>query len=341
MAVSIIEVAKLANVSRMTVTRVMRNDSVRKETRQRVLCAMRELGYVPSRAAQAMRSLDPLRSSQATCFALVFGVDTQKADDFFCEVTRGIEKKASEFGLCALQVHWLEDIENSWLKMQTVLSIDGLCGVILVGQFSSEEVSAIKKVNANIVIVDGPVPDGVKAAGVESDNSGGCELALCHLIECNVKKPLILTGPKEHYFSQAMMIAVDKYREQFESLEVLNTDYTSEMAKKCVNKLIDSNIEFDAIFGNDTLCIGAMKALAEHDIRIPEDVKIIGFDDIPLCQFLTPSLSSIHIDKQHLGGEAVKVLVDIVRKGKKADNIRLKINSELRKRESTGLIVNS
>lgn len=340
MAVSIIEVAKLANVSRMTVTRVMRSDSVREETRQRVLCAMRELGYVPSRAARAMRSLDPLRSSQATCFALVFGVDTQKSDDFFCEVSRGIEKKASEFGLCALHVHWLEDIESSWLKMQTVLSIDGLCGVILVGQFSFEEVTAIKKVNENIVIVDGPVPDGVEAAGVESDNLAGAEEALCHLLECNVKKPIILTGPKDHYFSQAMMTIVDKYRDKFESLEVFNTNYTSEMAKKCVEKLIDSNIEFDAIFGNDTLCIGAMKALAEHNILIPEDVKIIGFDNIPVCQFLVPSLTSINIDKQGLGREAVKALVDIVRNGKKKNNIKLMINSELIKRNSTRKINN-
>jgi DNA-binding LacI/PurR family transcriptional regulator len=335
MAVSIIEVAKRANVSRMTVTRVMRNDSVREETRQRVLQAMRELGYVPSRAAQAMRSSDPLRSSQATCFALVFGVDTQKADDFFCEVTRGIERQASEFGLCALQVHWLEDLESSWLKMQTVLSIDGLCGVLLVGQFSSEDVNAIKKVNSNIVMVDGPVPTGTDVAGVESDNFGGCELALCHLLECNVKKPLILTGPKEHYFSQSMMMALNKYRDKFESVEIINTDYTSDMARKCVNKLIYSKIEFDAVFGNDILCIGAMKALTEHYIKVPEEVKIIGFDNIPVCQYLTSSLSSIHIDKQRLGEEAVKALVDIVRNEKKADNIKLVINAELRKREST------
>ena len=83
MGVSIVEVAKRAKVSRMTVTRVMRNDSVREVTQKRVLKAMRELGYVPSKAARAMRSSDPLRSSQSSCFALVFGVDTQNADDFF------------------------------------------------------------------------------------------------------------------------------------------------------------------------------------------------------------------------------------------------------------------
>ena len=95
MGVSIVEVARAADVSRMTVTRVMRGDAVKPATRQRVLDAMFALGYVPSTAARAMRSKDSLRANQARCFAMVFGGDTQKADEFFCEVTRGVEHKAA------------------------------------------------------------------------------------------------------------------------------------------------------------------------------------------------------------------------------------------------------
>lgn len=335
MGVSIVEVARRADVSRMTVTRVMRNDPVKEETRKRVLESMQELGYVPSSAARAMRSRDTLRSSQSNCFALVFGVDTQKADEFFCEVTRGVEKQAAEFGLCALQVHWLEETRNSWLRMQTVLAIDGLCGVILAGQFQVEEIKSIQKVNPNIVIVDSPVPAGVKVPGVESDNIGGCRLALRHLLDCDVKNPVILAGPKEHYFSKAMMKALCDVRKQFESVKIYNTDYSMESARKQINRLVNDNIKFDAVFGNDTLCIGAMRALAEHDIPVPYKVKVIGFDDIPACQFLKPSLTSIHIDKQSLGGEAVKMLVALVRDGEMSANVKLPIKAVLEKREST------
>lgn len=335
MGVSIVEVAKRADVSRMTVTRVMRNDPVREETRKRVLESMQELGYVPSLAARAMRSRDTLRSSQSTCFALVFGVDTQKADEFFCEVTRGVERQAAEFGLCALQVHWLEDTRNSWLRMQTVLAIDGLCGVILAGQFQAEEIKSIRRVNPNIVIVDSPVPAGVEVPGVESDNLGGCRLALKHLLECNVKNPVILAGPKEHYFSKAMMSALCDVRKQFESVKVFSTDYSMESARKQVNQLLSGRVKFDAVFGNDTISIGALRALAEHDIPVPDKVKVIGFDDIPACQFLKPSLTSVHIDKQKLGGEAVKMLVALVREGKMSANVKLPIKAELIKREST------
>jgi LacI family transcriptional regulator len=335
MGVSIVEVARRADVSRMTVTRVMRNDPVKEETRKRVLESMHALGYVPSLAARAMRSRDTLRSSQSNCFALVFGVDTQKADEFFCEVTRGVEKQAAEFGLCALQVHWLEDVKDSWLRMQTVLSIDGLCGVIMAGQFHAEEIKSIQKVNPNIVIVDSPVPAGVKVPGVESDNIGGCRLALKHLLDCKVKNPVILAGPKDHYFSKAMMSALCDYRKQFESVKVFNTDYSMESARKQINQLVNDNIGFDAVFGNDTLCIGAMRALAEHGIQIPQKVRVVGFDDIPTCQFLKPSLTSIHIDKQSLGGEAVKMLVALVRDGKMSANVKLPIKAVLEKREST------
>ena len=335
MGVSIVEVARRAKVSRMTVTRVMRNDHVREETRRRVLESMRELSYIPSLAARAMRSHDTLRSSRSNCFALVFGVDTQKADEFFCEVTRGVEKQAAEFGLCALQVHWLDDVKDSWLRMQTVLSIEGLCGVILAGQFRAGEIKSIMKVNPNIVIVDSPVPPGVEVGGVESDNIGGCRLAFRHLLQCDVKNPVILAGPKGHYFSKAIMGALCDYRKKFESVKVFNTDYSMESARGRITRIVDGDVKFDAVFGNDTLCIGAMRALAEKNIPVPGKVKVVGFDDIPICQYLSPALTSIHIDKQSLGREAVKMLVALVRDGKMSGNVELPIKAVLQKREST------
>ncbi len=82
-------------------------------------------------------------------------------------------------------------------------------------------------------------------------------------------------------------------------------------------------------------CVGAMKALSTYNIRIPEDVKLVGFDDTPICEYLTPSLTSIAIDKQQLGKEAVKGLVSIVRNEFFDKTNKLRIKAELRKREST------
>ena len=335
MSISIVDVAKRADVSRMTVTRVMRNDAVRKKTRNRVLEAMQDLGYVPSRAARAMRNSDLLRSSLSTCFAMVFGVDTQKADAYFAAITRGIERAAAEVGLSALQVHWQEDSAISWLRMQTVLGIDGLCGIIMVGEFSAKEINAIKAVNPNIILVDGPAPVGLQVSDIESDNFGGSELALKHLLECGVKRPVIITGPKEHYFAKAMMQAAESYRDKFDFMQIINTDYSPEEAKVSINKLVKSNVIFDGLFANDMSCAGAMKALVELNLKIPGDVQVVGFDDIPICEYLTPSLTTISVDKQQLGEESVKSLVAMVRNETKKKTIKVRVKAELCVRKST------
>jgi DNA-binding LacI/PurR family transcriptional regulator len=108
-----------------------------------------------------------------------------------------------------------------------------------------------------------------------------------------------------------------------------------ESARERISLLIEGNIKFDAVFGNDILCVGAMRALAEHSIPVPQKVKVVGFDDIPTCQYLMPSLTSIHIDKQSLGREAVKMMVALVRDGKISANVKLPIRAVLKKREST------
>ena len=335
MGVSIVQVAQVANVSRMTVTRVMRGDPVRDATRKRVLVAMSELGYVPSTAARAMRSNDALRSTQSSCFALVFGVDTQNADEFFCEVARGVEKKAAEFGLCALQVHWLEDLKSSWPRMQAVLAVNGLCGVILAGQFSAQEVNAVQNAVDNVVIVYRPVPPGAAAWGIESDNAGGCELALEHLLASGSKKAVMLAGQKDHYFTKAMQKAGRNLRSKFATFKIIHTDFSSENARSAINELLEKGYEFDGVFGNDTTCVGAMRALADRKIKVPQQVRVVGFDNIPVGEFLKPSLTSINIDKQKLGSEAVRMLVELVRGNEDARTLKTVVNANLIKREST------
>ncbi len=335
MGASIIDVAVRAKVSRMTVTRVMRGDPVKGKTRGRVLAAMKELSYVPSPAARAMRSRDALRSSQSSCFALVFGADTQNADEFFCEVTRGVEKEAAVHGLSALQVHWLEDSESSWKKMQAVLGIRGLCGVIMAGQFRAADIRSILKVNPNIVIVDSPAPRGINVHGVESDNSGGCRLALSHLHERGARKPVILAGPPDHYFSRAMLGALNSLRGKFASARVVRTDFSMRSAYSRIGELMDGGNGFDAVFGNDTLCMGAARAISERGIHVPGQVMLAGFDDIPACAYLSPSLTSVRIDKRRLGAESVKTLVCAFR-GERKGIIRTVVGAQLIERESTG-----
>jgi len=165
-SVSIGLVAEKAGVSKMTVSRVIRGEgTVKEETKRRVISVMEKLGYVPSPAAQSLRSKDRLRSTGSRLFAAIFGSGTETAIDFFHDVLMGIERSAADFGLCPIQVHWQENIENSWPRLQNIFSIDSLCGALLVGQFDARDAERIQKRIKHLVAVDGParMPPGSRA----------------------------------------------------------------------------------------------------------------------------------------------------------------------------------
>jgi len=328
-------IAQSVSVSRMTVSRVISNDThVKPETRQKILAAMQEMGYVPNPSARAMRSRDKLLGGQNSCFALIFGTDTQNADEFFCEVARGVESQAAANGLCALQVHWLDDPHASWLRIQSVCSVAGMCGIILVGQLGRKDIESISRVTPNVILVDCPRPAETSCVSVESDNVAGCELALQRLIEAGSRRPVVIAGPEGHYFSKAMQAAISNLRGKFETVEVLHSDYTSQAGRKIVSNLIARGVKFDGIFANDTLCLGGYRAIKTAGLSIPGDIRIVGFDDLPVCEFLTPSLTSISIDKRQLGSQAVKSLLQLVRGQSDQRNMKTTINATLIKRES-------
>ena len=334
--VSITTVADRAKVSRMTVTRVLRGEErVAAKTRNRVLKVMKDLAYVPSPAARAMRSKDKLVSRQATCVAVVFSPDTAVDDGFFCEIARGIEDAAAVHRLCPLQVHWQNRFEADWPRLQSVFAVGGLCGAILIGQFGRDEVATVLKHTLYVVVVDGPAPADLPVASVESDNVGGCRLAIQRLVDGGCKRVQVMTGPLEHYFSQAMMAAGRFFPpERFEMLNFYPCQYTSAAGEAMAKGVWSVEKYFDGVFGNDDQAIGVLRGLADLGIRAPEEVKVIGFDDIPHAAYTQPRLTTIGIDKRQLGREAVAALVDLVSEKKSATEVKAVVKARLVVRES-------
>lgn len=336
MSVSISQVAVKAGVSSMTVSRVLTGTgSVSDKTRTRVLKVMTNLGYVPSAAARSMRSKDILRSTASSCFALIFGADTQMADEFFCDVARGAERESVNYGLCPLHVHWQESFDASWPRLQTILAITGMCGAILAGQFSKSDIEKIRKHTKNVVVIDSPVSGDIGVASIESDNLGGCKLALNHLAEQKCSRVLVITGPKTHYFSHAMTDAARQFFVEFECIEMVEADYTVQGGREAIFKLWKSGKFYDGVFSNDTMALGANYALSELKVKIPKQVKVIGFDNITYGECSMPPLSTIDIDKAKLGSESVKTLIELVRGNKEVSQIKKVIPAKLMIREST------
>jgi LacI family transcriptional regulator len=336
MAVSINQVAALASVSRMSVSRVIRGESgVSEKTKLAVVRAMQELNYIPSMAARALRSRDPLINSGAACFAMIFAPDTQVDDEFFCDVARGAENEAGKHGLCPIHVHWQRSIEKSWKRLQTVLSVPTLCGCLLVGQFDAEEVAKIQGLVKFVVFVDGPAPKGCQFGSVEADNFGGCRMAIEHLIERDSRRLLIITGPKEHYFSQAMMLAGNSLRTLCRTMNFVQTDYSADQAISVIKQHFQKQNAYDGVFCNDKQAIGVLRAFKDKAIEVPQKVRLVGFDDIPLASIVIPRLTTVAVNKRQLGEQAVKALMDTVRAGRIDNDFKIVIKASLVQRETS------
>ncbi len=211
--VSIAVVAEKAGVSSMTVSRVIRGEPfVKEDTRTHVIRVMRQLGYVPSAAAQSLRSQDHFRSAGKRLFALIFGQGTESSVTFFHDITRGVEQAAAEFGLCPIQISLQESPELAWLRLQTIISISSLCGALLVGQFSRDDICFIKENVKNAVVVDGPAPQVDGVGSVESSNFEGSLLALDYLLGIGCRRICVITVDRGHYFGQAMELAASLRR---------------------------------------------------------------------------------------------------------------------------------
>jgi LacI family transcriptional regulator len=335
--VSIAHVAERAGVSAMTVSRVLRGEpTVKPETRAKVVEIMREMGYVPSAAAQSLRSKNHLTQSGAQLFALIFGRGTESSVTFFHDIVRGVERSASEFGLCPIHVTMQENRHDSWLRLQTILTINSLCGALLVGEFSEEDVYLVRERARNVVIVDGPAPKGDRIGSVESGNLEGSLMALDYLIQIGCRSILVLTVYQEHYFARSMTAAAAARRSPRVEIEVVYNCFTSQEARDMLVERWQAGRRYDGIFTNDDFAVGALKALSELQVSVPGQVKIVGFDDILYASFAIPSLSSIRIDKFLLGAEAVRTLVSLIESPERASSIKKTIQPSLVVRDSTG-----
>jgi LacI family transcriptional regulator, galactose operon repressor len=339
MSVSIADVSKRAGVSTMTVSRVVRgHDSVSEKKRQKVMSAIKELGYLPSSVARSLRKKDRSLDNNQTCCCLIFGKETQIADAFFRDVATAAEKEAIKHGLCLLQTHWQESFEASYKRLTSISMVSGVCGLILAGQFSTEDITLARRYSKNIVIIDGPVPSGVNIASVQADYYSGSKIALEHLIDEGARRILVIAGPeKNHYFSKALKAATELYMNQCEKIDVIDSDLDMESGVKIVSDVFKNGKCYDAIFTNDEVGLGVLRGLSQIGLKSPKDVKVIGFDNISYSAYSTPSLSTIHIDKSMLGIEAVKSLVEQLKESEESKMVQVSkiLNVLLMRREST------
>jgi len=307
--------AQASNVSVSTVSRVLSGKAhVAAKTREKVLAVCEELGVVPGRRGRPPASGSASGdTSQKTHVSML--VDRSVSSTFLSElimlVQRQLDKSGFDFVLRSFSGEYADFVK----AIQSIQSPE-IAGCIAVGSFTNNGVRGILQANPKCVFVDFiPSPDlQVPVNVVVHDQKAAVNIAMHSLLSSGCKKLLCLQGTPDHYFSRVMregfLSAIGQT--DFTPGQLLTGNFTPAGGYESVKEALDSGLDFDGVFTNDEMAIGAIRAIKQSGKRIPDDIKIMGCDGIELGEHLHPPLSTVAMDVDALGRRAVKRLVEII-----------------------------
>ncbi|MFZ9088083.1 MAG: LacI family DNA-binding transcriptional regulator [Pontimonas sp.] len=303
------DVAKLAQVSHQTVSRVVNNHpNTREETRERVLRAMEELGYRPNQAARAL----------ASSRSRIIGILVSDADLFGpAGMTRAIENVAQSINHFAVSCSIDPDSEDSVIDGINHLKGLGVDGLVMITP-RTDAVTLARTQLGNIPIVTVDSMYRVDELSVSIDNFQGGQLATEHLIELGHRSILHIAGPPSWFEATARASGyAAAMRSHRLTPRIIEGDWTPGSGYEIGVTLDLEAYETTGIFaGNDDLALGLLHAFDDRGIDVPGDVSIIGYDDIPHAAYWNPPLTTMQQDFYELGERAMRLLIDTIERRK-------------------------
>jgi LacI family transcriptional regulator len=310
------DVAALAGVSFTTVSHVL-NDTrpVSADARRRVLAAVEQIGYLPSAVARSLR-----KSETKIIGVLVPNV----RNPFFAELVCGVEECCRLAGFSVFLCNSDNDPKRQQQYMRTLLEkrVDGL----LLSSAGDDEALAriFKLASVPSVTVDRLVP-GVSADRVSVHNQQGAYTAVLHLLELGHRRIACISGPAEFEVARERIEgwrrALQSYGIAADEQLIIESDFSSPGGYEAVRSLLLGQAAqalaapgappVTAVFAsNDVMAVGALRAAAELGVRVPQQLSVVGFDDIELSRYVFPALTTVGCSIQQLGIEAGKVLIE-------------------------------
>ena len=324
MSITIIDVAKKANVSKSTVSLVINNaPTVKAETRQRVLEVIDELGYVPNFNARGLttkktNSLGVLITPEKDTTESPF--DFQNETEFFSyDILAGIPDglENTDYGLVIERYCMKNSDEHPLPEMISQRRVDGV--IIIAGLYDDEFENRILESGIPAVVVGRPqsVFDSVSV-----DIEQGIYLATEKLISVGIKKICYINCPSIFSSNQrrrnGFYHAINDYHLYEEDQRVVDTEWnTGKGGYEAIKNLFVSGYRPDGIVAaHDSIALGIMRYMYENEIRIPRDISIISFENSVLSGYAAPALSTVDINKRELGKKAGELLVQRIEKPK-------------------------
>lgn len=333
MKVTISDIARMAGVSKATVSRVINNKSkgVGEETKSRILKIIDEVGYLPNTLARSI-----VVSKTRTLGLIIPDID----NPFFPQMVRGVVRYARN---CGYTVFLCNSDNNQELEDASIMSliekrVDGVA-LISSARTAGRGFANLQKYSVPVVQLDRVVGGRSAGASVVIDNRGGMYAATAHFLDAGHTKIAFLGGTKGVYTTieryKGFRDAIEDHGLSLDDVYVDYGHYDIASGITMTKELLEQKPDVTAIIaGCDLIGIGAIKACRQHGVSIPEQVEIIGFDGIAMAEVVEPTLSTVVQPVQEVAEEAAKLLIGII-DGEVSSNRRLVIEPELVLRGST------
>ena len=331
MSVTIRDVARAAGVSVATVSRVFNNSGpVHVETRARIREVASEMRYSPNSAA---RSLITAKSNTlGVLLPDLYG-------EFFSEVIRGIDQTAQHNGyhvLVSSSHETLPRIEGAMRAMRG--RVDGL--IVMSPDIDAPTLAANLPDSLPVVLLNCAV-EGTSYDAISVDNFGGAYAMVRHLLSTGRHRVAIITGSSRNYDARERLRGYraalrDVGAEPEEGWEIPG-DFTETGGYQAAREIAALSPRPTAVFAaNDAMAIGALSAFNELRLRVPDDIAVAGFDDIPMARYMNPPLTSVHIEISELGARAMNVLLAAVQEKNRHERRQIILPTTLVVRQSCG-----
>jgi LacI family transcriptional regulator len=333
--VTIRDVAARAGVSMSTVSRVMTGShQVSAERRTRVLRAIDDLDYVVNTHARS------LSGSATETVAIVLEDITGPS---FAAMAHGVEQQAAERGRLCLVCATHGDPEQE-LRMVDLMRRQQAKVVILVGgtedldEYRARMARFARSLDAagSRLVLCGrpPLDSGVPATVVEYDNENGAFAATSYLLAAGHRRILALPGAENFTTGDGRLAGYRRALEArgvpYDPRLVLRTDYTRRSGERAARELLSAYPDVTAVFaGSDEVAFGLMNVLRDAGLRMPEDMSIVGYDDVPEARAVSPKLTTVHVPFEQVGRTAVRLALER-QEGEIEEHVTLGTHLEIR-----------
>jgi len=328
------EIARLSGVSKSTVSRVINQQpNVSQDVRQRVQAVIQDTGYQPNLAAQTLVS----KRSWMIGLVLPRSVSSFFTDPYFPRLLQGIAQGCNKYDytLGLFLVGSKEDEVKIFPRVSRRGMLDGV--LIQSGQIGDQLIDRLVNLDLPVVVIGSPLHSD-QVSFIDVDNISGAYNAVSHLIRQGYQRIGTITGltggsataDRLEGYKKAL---IERGRNPDQSL-ITEGDYTEAGGYFAMQKLLPAKP--DAVFAaSDLMAIGAMRAVREAGLIIPQDVAFVGFDDVSVASYANPQLTTIRQPIARFGTSAVEILIDLIENGIKPAR-RIIMDTELIIRDSCG-----